>query len=87
LASALIKLSRFSPPDPPVALTAALVHSPVSLVDARVKRLISWTQRPHAKLDHLTAYGMGAGAVALSLFFFYGPLLVQVHAATEWLMQ
>jgi hypothetical protein len=30
---------------------------------------------------------VGAGAVALSLFFFYGPLLVQVHAATEWLMQ
>jgi Zn-dependent protease with chaperone function len=87
LASALIKLSRFSPPDPPVALTAALVHSPASLVDARVKRLISWTQRPRAKRDHLTAYGVGAGAVALSLFFFYGPLLVQVHAATEWLMQ
>ncbi len=87
LASALIKLSRFSSLNPPVELTAALVHSPASLVDARVKRLIAWTQRPHAKRNHLTAYGMAAGVVALALFFFYGQLLVHVHAATEWLMR
>jgi beta-lactamase regulating signal transducer with metallopeptidase domain len=87
LASALIKLSRFSSLNPPVELTAALVHSPASLVDARVKRLIGWTQGPHAKRGHVTAYGMGMGIVALSLFFFYGQLLVQVHAATEWLMR
>lgn len=87
LASALIKLSRFSSLNPPVELTAALVHSPASLVDARVRRLIAWTQRPPAKRNPLTAYGMGASIVALSLFFFYGQLLVQVHAATEWLMR
>jgi beta-lactamase regulating signal transducer with metallopeptidase domain len=87
LASALIKLSRFSSLNPPIELTAALVPSPASLVDARVKRLIAWTQRPHAKRNHLTAYGMGAAIAALSLFCFYGQLLVHVHAATEWLMR
>jgi Zn-dependent protease with chaperone function len=87
LASALIKLSRFSPLNPPVELTAALVHSPASLVDARVKRLIVWTQRSPANSKHLTGYGVCAGALVLSLFFFYRPLLVQVHAATEWLMR
>jgi beta-lactamase regulating signal transducer with metallopeptidase domain len=87
LASALIKLSRFSLPNPPVELTAALVHSPASLVDARVKRLIAWKQRSRANRRFVTAYGMAAGVIALSLFFFYGQLLVQVHAATEWLMR
>jgi Zn-dependent protease with chaperone function len=87
LASALIKLSRFAPLNPPVELTAALVHSPASLVDARVKRLIAWTQRSQTKSKHLTGYGVCVGGLALSLFCFYQPLLVQVHTATEWLMR
>jgi beta-lactamase regulating signal transducer with metallopeptidase domain len=87
LASALIKLSRFSLPNPPVELTAALVPSPASLVDTRVKRLIAWKQQSRANSRFVTAYGMAGGVTALSLFFFYGQLLVQVHAATEWLMR
>lgn len=86
LASALIKLSRVIPLNPPPELTAALIHSPASLVEARVRRLVAWKERPPSRRSALRC-GMSAGVVALSLFFFYGNLLVHVHAATEWLLR
>lgn len=87
LASALIKLSRVVPLSPPPELTAALIHSPASLTEARVKRLLAWKERsPQSGQSHIR-YGLSAGAVVLSLFFFYGQLLIDVHAATEWLVR
>jgi Zn-dependent protease with chaperone function len=87
LASALIKLSRVIPLSPPPELTTALIHSPASLIEARVKRLVAWKKHSRASGRSVIRYGMSAGAVALSLFLFYGHLLVHVHAATEWLVR
>jgi Zn-dependent protease with chaperone function len=87
LASALIKLSRVIPLSPPPELTAALIHSPASLTEARVKRLVAWKECSPPSGQPDIRYGLSAGAVALSLFFFYGHLLVHVHAVTEWLVR
>ena len=45
LAAAVIKLSRLAPLEPPAELTTALVHSPAESLNARVERLIAWTER------------------------------------------
>ena len=45
LAAAVIKLSRLAPLEPPAELTTALVHSPAESVNARVERLIAWSER------------------------------------------
>jgi Zn-dependent protease with chaperone function len=88
LASALIKLSRCAPLRPPGELTAALVHSPASLVDARVKRLLVWEEKSPADRKLSIGRVVMVGGIALSLFAFcYAPLLVRVHAATEWLVR
>lgn len=88
LASALIKLSRFAPLQPPVELTAALVHTPASLVDARVKRLLAWEARSPAGPKLPIARVVIVGGIMLSaLAFSYVPLLVRVHALTEWLVR
>lgn len=87
LASALIKLSRVIPLSPPPELTAALIHSPASLTEARVKRLVAWKECSPRSRQPGMRYGLSAGAIALSLFFSYGHLLVHVHAVTEWLVR
>lgn len=87
LASALIKLSRVIPLGPPPDLTAALIPCPASLIEARVKRLIAWKKPSRKRRRHAIQWGLSAGAVVLSLFPAYGHLLVQVHAATEWLVR
>ncbi len=89
LAAALIKLSRLGPVEPQVDLTAALVHNPVSIMNARVARLIAWSD------DRLTSpptfspwFGVGAAAATVAVFAVtYGQLLVHVHTATEWLVR
>src|SRR6202011_3234374 len=43
LAAALIKLSRLGPLRAPAELITALVHAPMDSVNARVERLIAWT--------------------------------------------
>jgi Zn-dependent protease with chaperone function len=45
LAAALIKLSRLAPVGPQVDLTAALVYSPTTAMNARVERLIAWSDK------------------------------------------
>jgi hypothetical protein len=87
LAAALIKLSRAIPLGPPAELTAALVHSPASLVDARVKRLVAWSEESPASRRCAIWCAMSGVAVAVALLASYGHLLIHVHAATEWLMR
>jgi len=88
LAAAVIKLSRLAPLQPPVELTTALVHSPAESVNARVERLIAWTeQRQGPARGYWLGYACAAAAAAGTLVVTYGQLLVQVHAASEWLVR
>ncbi len=89
LAAAVIKLSRLAPLELPAELTTALVHSPAESVNARVERLISWTQhRQNPANKYSLAYALGATAALLAaMAVTYSELLVQVHAATEWLVR
>jgi beta-lactamase regulating signal transducer with metallopeptidase domain len=89
LAAAVIKLSRLAPLEPPAELTTALVHSPAESVNARVERLIAWTERPQRPAP---AYSWryvlcAAAAVVITLAASYSELLMRVHAATEWLVR
>jgi hypothetical protein len=89
LAAAVIKLSRLTPLEPPAELTTALVYSPAQSVNARVERLIAWTERrqntgPRYSLRYPLC---AAVAVVAALAVTYSALLVRVHAATEWLVR
>jgi len=88
LAAALIKLSRLSPNDS-VDLTAALIHSSASLMNARIKRLITWSDKRTALPQALSIrYGLGAACITLVIFsVVYTHLLFELHTATEWLMR
>ena len=89
LAAAVIKLSRLTALDPPAELTTALVHSPAESVNARVERLIAWTERRQsAAPGHSLAYTLSAAAaLVVTLAVTYSELLVRVHVATEWLVR
>lgn len=89
LAAAVIKLSRLAPLQPPAALTTALVHSPAESVNARVERLIAWTERRQGPAKSYSfGYSLCAAlAVAVTLAITYNELLVRVHTATEWLVR
>jgi len=89
LASALIKLSRSNPAPPEVDLTAALIHSPAAVMNARVERLITWNDTRVLQPRSCPAwYGIGAGLAALAIFAAsYSQLLIGVHMATEWLVR
>ena len=89
LAAALIKLSRLSPVEPSVDLTAALVHSPTSVMNARVERLIAWTEDRRVPAPVPSSwYGLSAAAATIGIFTLsYSHLLVRVHTATEWLVR
>jgi len=89
LAAALIKLSRVGTPEIPADLTAALMHSPASLMNARVERLIAWEQGQKAPArSYFLWYGLCVGLAMVAGFaVIYGQLLVRVHTATEWLVR
>ncbi|MFZ0953766.1 MAG: M56 family metallopeptidase [Candidatus Sulfotelmatobacter sp.] len=89
LAAALIKLSRLAPLEPAAELTTALVHSPAESVNARVERLIAWTEQPQSPAPgYSLVYPLcTAAAVVVTLAVTYSHLLVRVHAATEWLVR
>jgi beta-lactamase regulating signal transducer with metallopeptidase domain len=89
LAAAVIKLSRLIPLEPPAELTTALVHSPAESVNARVERLIAWTERRQNSVPgYSLVYALcAAAAVVATLAVTYSELLVRVHAATEWLVR
>ncbi len=89
LASALIKLSRLAPVAPLVDLTAALVHSPAAIMNARVERLIAWTSDRLTRSSRFSpGYGLAAAVSTVAVFALtYGHLLARVHTATEWLVR
>jgi Zn-dependent protease with chaperone function len=89
LAAALLKLSRLTPVVSAVELTAALVHSPASVMNARVERLIAWSDKRLVPLQRFSLwYGFGALLAVLAVFTVtYSQLLVRVHSATEWLVR
>lgn len=89
LAAALIKLSRLSRPEESSDLTAALIHSPASLMNARIERLIAWNEDRRSSSSSLSIrYGAAAALVTLLVFVHtYGHLISKVHTATEWLMR
>jgi len=90
LAAALIKLSKLGPAEPPVDLTAALLHSPASTMNARVERLVAWSDArlvpPPQKYSPW--FGTTAALATVAVFAVtYSQLLVHVHTATEWLVR
>jgi beta-lactamase regulating signal transducer with metallopeptidase domain len=89
LAAAVIKLSRLAPLEPPAELTTALVHSPAESLNARVERLIAWTERRQSPAPgYSLVYPLCAAAAAvITLAATYSQMLVRVHAATEWLVR
>lgn len=91
LAAAVIKLSRMVPLEPQAELTTALVHSPAESVNARVERLIAWTessQIPTGGYSSLHLCALCAAATVLAtLTLTYSQLLLLIHTATEWLVR
>lgn len=89
LAEALIKLSRLTPPEPSAVLTAALIHSPTSVMNARIERLIAWSDERLVPLPRFSPrYGLGAALATVAVFATtYSQLLASVHTATEWLVR
>jgi beta-lactamase regulating signal transducer with metallopeptidase domain len=89
LAAALIKLSRLGSVQAPADLTAALIHDPASAMNARIERLITWSNDRLASPRRLSLwYGLGAALalVAVSAVT-YSQLLAHIHTATEWLVR
>jgi Zn-dependent protease with chaperone function len=89
LASALIKLSRMGLAGNSAGLTTALIHSPVEMMNARVERLISWSDATRVASPSLSLrYGLAmALTTSIAVSAVYSHLLLQIHAATEWLMR
>jgi Zn-dependent protease with chaperone function len=90
LAAALIKLSRLAPAEAQVDLTAALVHSPVAVMNLRVERLLAWNEERLVPIGRRYSRWYSAGAVlalAAGLAVTYGAILARLHAATEWLVR
>jgi beta-lactamase regulating signal transducer with metallopeptidase domain len=89
LAAAVIKLSGLAPLAPAAELTTALVHSPAESVNARVERLIAWSERrKNVSASYSLRYSLCAAmAVIATLVVTYWALLMRVHVATEWLVR
>jgi Zn-dependent protease with chaperone function len=98
LAAALIKLSRLGPVEVDSAeaaadLTAALVRSPASVMNARIERLIAWSEVRLELAQGFSSWrrlgcGLGAAlAIVAGFAVTYSQLLVRVHTATEWLVR
>jgi Zn-dependent protease with chaperone function len=90
LAAALIKLSRLAPAEVQIDLTAALVHSPVAVMNVRVERLLAWSEERRVPICRGYSPWWAAGAALALVAGFavtYGALLVRVHTATEWLVR
>ena len=88
LAAALLKLSTLRADEPSPHLTAALVHGHASIINARVERLILWSDRRRASQNFSVTTVLGLVLPAIAVFAItYGSLLADVHKATEWLVR
>jgi beta-lactamase regulating signal transducer with metallopeptidase domain len=88
LAAAVIKLSRLNPLPPPMELATSFVQSPAEAVNARVTRLLTWSEsRRRPPRAYAREYVLCAAATLATLVLAYSNLLVRVHAATEWLVR
>lgn len=88
LAAALLKLSRLKADEPSPDLTAALVHGHAATINARVERLISWSDGPKRSPDFSAKSVIAMVVPILGVFAItYGSLLADVHRATEWLIR
>jgi Zn-dependent protease with chaperone function len=87
LAAALIKLSRMNHTES-FDLTAALVQSPASVMNARVERLIAWSDATREVSKRSRWYIIAAAASSIAAFAVtYSQLLAHMHTATEWLVR
>jgi Zn-dependent protease with chaperone function len=92
LAATLIKLSKLNSmgvrhEDRPNELMTAFVLCSASLLNARVERLIAWSEDPQAR-KYSPWYAAAAALTTVAFFaVIYGHLLAQVHKATEWLVR
>src|SRR2546429_5304922 len=81
LAAAVIKLSRLASVEVPTALTTALVHSAANSLNARVERLICWTENRQnlAPLYSVRYLLCATAAIVVTLAVTYSEVLVRVH--------
>jgi Zn-dependent protease with chaperone function len=89
LASALIKLSRFAPPQKEAILASGLAQGHGSALNTRVARLISWDARQtHRSSSPFLQYAVPT-LLALGLWVVatYGVVLSDMHKMTEWLVR
>lgn len=89
LASALIKLSRFAPPQKAAILATGLAQTPGSALNARIERLIAWDETHSGNSpESLLKYAMPAFfALIIWLVATYGVVLSDMHKMTEWLVR
>jgi hypothetical protein len=88
LAAAVIKLSRFTPAASSTELATSLVSSPAELLNARVSRLLHWSEAREAPTPaNWRKSVLWAAATFLSFALSYSHLLLRVHAATELLVR
>jgi Zn-dependent protease with chaperone function len=88
LAAALLKLSSLKVKEPSPDLTAALLHAHATVLNARVERLILWSERPRGSQCFSAGRILALGFATIGVFAItYGSLLADVHKATEWLVR
>jgi len=88
LAAAVIKLSRLAPLASATELATSLVHSPAESLNARVSRLLTWSEsQASAPRAHWRNSAFWAAAMVVTLALTYTHLLLRVHAATELLVR
>jgi hypothetical protein len=89
LAAAVIKLSQLAPRLFPSDLTTALVHSSTHSLNARVERLVSWSECSSTPRRAGSLANQVSTILVLSFMLVasYQGLLVWTHAATEWLVK
>ena len=89
LAAALIKLSRLGSVGAGAELTTALIQGPAASMNARVERLIAWSEGRRVPMGKYSLWYAvcTVSAVIAGCAVTYSALLVRVHTATEWLVR
>jgi hypothetical protein len=88
LASALIKISRFSCGPLQIGLTTALVPHTGSALNARIARLVTWEQqKSRQEVSHRWYLAPTLIGITFCMVMSYGALLSRMHEMTEWLVR